>query len=295
MKKFENLNKTKTEDKKDKVDLFSWNTSLKKQKTKEMDWFLISEGFYFNEYWKVYTKTLIDEFVRKNKKKWQFLHKMLLESNLSLNFTWYITSCSWLWFTLDKIWFLSLSYNSSLSMIEIVSDDWFVITVTKNQEILTNKWYKKAVNLTADDELIWALWNSYNGFKTWKNKNNKYIDILWTLKSLKERFENEQVDVLELSKFNSDMREFFNIMWVKQQNKKISIQSIQFAIDNILWKNQEDYNLDTFISKESKTKNLFLRKIKSVKEIDVKNWYICNITTKLSYNYIISNVILKNK
>lgn len=278
----------------DNLDLFSWNSSLKEWNLKNLEGFLIKDCFYFNEYWKVDTNTIISEFIKKNKKKWLHLYDIIKKWDISLNFTWHVTCASWLWYTLDKISFISLWYRKKIKMIEIHADDWTFITVTRNIKILTNKWYVIAEKIKKDDELIGIIWNSYNWFKNgWYKKN--FVDIHNILSEIKKiilKKENKEIEIKLLDKKYWD---YLNIIWINTSNKLLNIDDINLLIENIEWNNINNEELE--IKDENDImfwkKNIFIKKILKVNEIEVIDGYIWSIVSKLSQNYIINNIIIK--
>lgn len=283
----------------DNLDLFKWNTSLKEWNLKNLEGFLIKDWFYFNEYWKVDTNNIISEFIKKNKKKWQYLYDLIKKWDISLNFTWHVTCASWLWYTLDKISFISLWYRKKTKMIEIFSDDWSSITVTKKLKILTNTWYKESQNIKIWDDLVWILWNSYNWFKNWWIKKN-FIDILIILREIKQELIKQKISDIEILKLNKKYLTYLNIIWINTAKKIISIQEINFLIDNIEKGGGKDDESEDITNKESfwdvwwlNRKNIFIKKVVKVNEIEILDWYIWSIVSKLAQNYIINNIILK--
>lgn len=274
----------------DKENLFKWHSSLKEWNLKNLEWFLVKDGFYFNEYGKVNTNNIMTEFIKKNKKKWQFLHDIIKKWDISLNSTWHITCASWLWFTLDKISFISLWYRKKIQMIEIKTNDGYSITVTPNKKILTNEWYIEAFKLRKGIELIGIMWSSYNWFKNWGLKK-EYIDIYNILIEINELISkawNKEIKIKDLSK---DIREYLNILGIQTSNKIITKAEIDILLKALEWKNNKQ-DIDILLD-DTNNKNLFLRNIETVKEVIIEDAYIWSIISKLANNCIINNIILE--
>jgi len=283
------------------LNLFNWNTSLKEWNLKNLEWFLINDTnnyknnvtYYFNEYWKVNTNNIIDEFIKKNKRKWRFIYDILKKWDISLNFSWHLTCASWLWYTLDKISFISLWYRKKIKMFEIKTNDNNKIILTKDIEILTNSWYKKVHLLKKWDMIIWLLWNSFNWFKKWAYKK-KFIDIYTILNNIKKDIEKKWKNFISIKDINKKYLPYLNIIWINSLKKNIYLNDINVLINNIN-KDDIDYNEKNILSNNFSwsKKNFFLREIISIKEVEINDWYIGSIVSKLSNNYIINNIIIK--
>jgi len=283
-----NLDKIKEIDKKK---LFKWHSSLKEWNLKDIEWFLIKDSFYFNEYWIVDTNNIIEEFIKKNKRKWKYLYDIVKKWDISLNITWHITVASWLGFTLDKINFISLWYRKNVDMIKIITEDNYFIIVTKNKKILTNNGYIKAKDIKNTDCLIWITWNSYNNFKKNWNKD-EYIDIYNLLLELKKIISNTGLKKIEIMKISKKHRNYLNIIWIDTSDKILTLEKIEILLKWLEWKNELKEIL-ILNDKNSKYKKLFHRKIKTIKEIKIKDAYIWSIISKLSNNCIINNIIIE--
>jgi len=278
------------------LNLFNWNSSLKEWNFKNLEWFLIKDWFYFNEYWKVETKTIISEFIKKNKKKGQFLYDLVNKGDISLNFTWHVTCASWLGYTLDKINFISLWYRKKIKMIEIFTEDNCSIVLTKKMKLLTNQGYKESQDIVLWEELIWILWNSYNWFKNGGAKNN-FIDILNILISIKDKIKKLNIEKIQINKLEKKYSNYLNIIGINSSKKYISLEEIDILISSIEWTKEWDDSIskdvqDVLWNKEM-NKNIFIRKITRIEEIEVLDAYIWSIVSKLALNYIVNNIILK--
>lgn len=302
-----NVLKTIKNLKKEKI--FKGHLSLKEWNLKDLEWFLIkwikrendneeyiNDSFYFNEYWKVNTENIMKEFIKKNKKKGKFLYDIIKKGDISLNSTGHIAVSSFLWFSLDKISFISLWYRKKIKMIEIETDEWISLIVTKNQKILTNYGYVKAIDLTNEDILIWIIWSSNIGFKRWPRR--EYVDIFKLLNSIKKLILKEKDKVIEIKNIEKDLLEYMNILWINTSKWTLSLNEINYLIkglekNNIEMDENEFDNLLINNHKDKWRKHFFCKYIKSVKEVEINEGYISSVIPDLAGNYIINNIILE--
>lgn len=259
----------------------------KKWNLKNLEWFLLDDSYFFNEYWLYYTKNLIKEFIKKNKKKWITLFDEIKNWDISLNFTWLISVTSWLWYTPDKISHITLWYREKAIMYKFYTEEGYDITLTANQPILTDFWYKKAKDIKVKDFLIGNLWLANKWFKTSKDKE-KYENINTIISNI-AHFDEDWF--LDYSKISTHYKKYLNILWIHIWSK---ISKEEFFK---LIKSEKDINNIIDINawlKDSDKKILIQRKIIKIEKIEMHNIYIWNITTHLSNNININNFILKN-
>lgn len=254
---------------------------------KELEWFLISDSFFFNEYGLYETKNLIGEFIKKNKKKSITLFEEIERWDITINFTWLISVTSWLWYTPDKISHVSLWFRKKINMINLVTDDNNYINLTPWQLLLTNSGYKKAEDININDELIWSLWSA----KTFKNsKYKKYENITDIIKTINKYFDKSWI--LDYNGVPKKYLKYLNILWI-DSNKELKKEDFLNIIDKETKKDITEWNIWNIWDILWWKNNIFKRKIKQIRKIEMKNIYIWNITTHLSSNININNFILE--
>lgn len=274
------------------LNLFEKTFSIKEWNLKNLDWFILEDSLYFNEYGKIETKTLVDEFIKKNKKKGKTLFDYLKKWDLSLNFTWHITCASFLWYTLDKISFISIWYRKRLTAFIIKTDDGQEITLTKNQELLTNTWYKAVSKLEKGDSLVWCKWMSYTFKNGWLKK--WFLNTVKELENIKKVIVKNKSTKIKTKELDKNTFSLLNILWVDIKNNEIYLEDIQNMI-NIQKKKKSDIS-DIEIENTfwwRKKKNIFIRNIESIEKVEKKDTLVWSVVTKNSENYIINNFIIK--
>lgn len=274
-------------------------TNWRKIDKTKIEWVTL-DSYYFTEYWIEFWNSILN-FFKKNK-KWVKLLLDLKSNDLSIRWKWMVAVASFLWYSLDKIFNIFISLKDRYDFIKITTTDEQSIEVTSWMNILTKFWYKKAYEITKEDEIMIVLWSSFS-FKTWgKNTNNIVInDVLnkiaikfWTRKKM------------HISELSWDEKKLAYLIWFKTCKKwMINAEDLKRAQNFFLEKrkkvswNSKKINKNEYNENEINLWKLFVnnriwyKKIKSIKKMEKTNIIVFNINTLVSENLIINNFIIK--
>lgn len=256
------------------------------------------DSFYFTEYGIEFGHAIFNIF-NKTQKGEKLLND-LKTTDLSLRWKWLAAVASFLWYSLDKVFNIFTSMKDDAEFIRITSVDWHTIEVTLWMEILTKHWYKKACEITTDDEVMTVLWSNFS-FKSWSDSVNHVImnDLL---NSISVKFGNK--DHLHFSNLEWDEKKVMYLIWLNPDEYwLISVEDLKTAQKFFSEKKKKvhtEKDEDALVEqKETMFEKIFRsdyythKWIKSIEKTKKTNIVVFNINTHVAENIIINNFIIR--
>lgn len=257
------------------------------------------DSFYFTEYWIEFGHAIFNIF-NKTQKGEKLLND-LKTTDLSLRGKWLAAVASFLWYSLDKVFNIFTSMKDDAEFIRITSVDWHTIEVTLWMEILTKNWYKKACEITTDDQVMTVLWSNFS-FKSWSESVNHVImnDLL---NSISVKFWNK--DRLHVSNLEWDEKKVMYLIWLNpDEYGLINVDDLKNAQKFFsekkkkvhTEKDEEDVLVEqkeTMFEKIFRSDYYTHKNIKSIEKTKKTNIVVFNINTHVAENIIINNFIIR--